>query len=246
MPVAQVGLARALSTLWDSRRQLPVSGTARAGIFPRVYLKLWDSQPHAAKATLPVVENELKFLKSVCRGLLSSFGKPEDQPRILPLMGCQWRVFQVRKCEPLILLDEMNVGSVSRLNRPGVPSKAEREPSLVFAGSLCVFRYLPETNSSQRNQRSTLSEGYPFKINELQQNTQHPLLGRGARRVAAQVAGTLIRRGSLVAVNCDCGFGIDTKDAGGVVIHVRDLGDSPVSCCGFDAGIARGNTDDAL
>ena len=86
------------------------------------------------------------------------------------------RVFQVTKCEPLILLDEMNVGSVSRLNRPSVPSKAEREPSLVFAGSLCVFRYLPETNSSQRNQRSTLSEGYPFKINELQQNTQHPLI----------------------------------------------------------------------
>ena len=54
------------------------------------------------------------------------------------------------------------------------------------------------------------------------------------------------RSGSLVAVNRNRGFRVHAKDAGGVIIHVRDLGDTSVSSGGFDAGVARCNTDDAL
>jgi hypothetical protein len=88
-------------------------------------------------------------------------------------------VFQVSKRQPLILLARMNVGPVSRPNQPDVPARAEREPSLMFTGFLYIPRYPPRTDSSRRNQRSALSEGNPFKINELQQNSQHPL---GAKR----------------------------------------------------------------
>src|SRR5213594_3302300 len=37
VPVAQVGLAQTPRALWDSRRQLPVPGSARTGVFPRIY-----------------------------------------------------------------------------------------------------------------------------------------------------------------------------------------------------------------
>jgi len=58
MPVAQVGLAQALSTLWDSRRQLPgIWEGPEQAFFPRVYLKLWvQPTTRPANATLPVVE----------------------------------------------------------------------------------------------------------------------------------------------------------------------------------------------
>ena len=60
------------------------------------------------------------------------------------------------------------------------------------------------------------------------------------------MAAVLFQSRSLFAVNCDDGFRIETKDAGGVVIHMRDLGDSAISGGGLDAGIPRGNTDNAV
>src|SRR5271166_1073451 len=84
-----MGLAQALSTLWDSRRQLPVSGAARAGILPWIRLRLWDSRGHPAHAAHTTRQNDLKFLKRSRRRQFNSFGKPQVYARVLPLVGCQ-------------------------------------------------------------------------------------------------------------------------------------------------------------
>jgi hypothetical protein len=49
----------------------------------------------------------------------------------------------------------------------------------------------------------------------------------------------------LFAVNGHRGLGIDAKNAGNVIVHVLDLGDSGAGSSGLDTGIAGGNTDDA-
>src|SRR5450830_1115436 len=87
--MAQVGFTHALSALWDSRRQLPLSGATRTGIFPRLRLKLWDSKRHPADLTHTASKNDLKFLKRFRRGLFNSFGRTKDHALVLPPVGCQ-------------------------------------------------------------------------------------------------------------------------------------------------------------
>src|ERR1017187_7839113 len=63
--MAQVGFTQALSALWDSRRQLSVSGAARAGLFPRICLKLWDSRSYLGEPTRRAAADDLKTLKAL-------------------------------------------------------------------------------------------------------------------------------------------------------------------------------------
>src|SRR5439155_12672494 len=87
--------------------------TAGAGVFPGIYLKVWDSQSHPRQCNCTASENELKFLKSIRQPLFSSFGKSEDQRWILPLMGCQC-MEKVKRASVFDVLD-------SRRNFPGAP-----------------------------------------------------------------------------------------------------------------------------
>ena len=71
-PVAPVGLTQAPGPLWDSRRQLPLSGAAGAGVLPRICLNLWDSRSLQRQNKLCAGQNELKFLKPIRRGPFKS------------------------------------------------------------------------------------------------------------------------------------------------------------------------------
>src|SRR5208283_5886392 len=87
-----MGLAQPLGALWDSRRQLSLPGPSRTNVFPRIYLRPWDSQSHRADTTETASTNELKFLKWIRRGWMNSFGKPKDYALIMPPVGCQWTI----------------------------------------------------------------------------------------------------------------------------------------------------------
>jgi hypothetical protein len=85
--VAQVGLTQAFGALWDSRRQLSLFGAAGTGVFPRVYLNLWDSRPPTGDPTHAACENKLKFLKSICRSPFSSPQKAGESGSHFALYG---------------------------------------------------------------------------------------------------------------------------------------------------------------
>ena len=72
LPVAQVGPTQTLGALWDSRRQLPLSGAAGTGFFPRICLNLWDSPLLERRNTSSTGENDLKSLKPIRRGPFNS------------------------------------------------------------------------------------------------------------------------------------------------------------------------------
>ena len=80
MLVAQVGLTQALSALWDSQRQLPLSGTAGAGFFPRISIKLWDSRVPATGPTYTAAENDLKILKVLPPSRIQILRETEGSP----------------------------------------------------------------------------------------------------------------------------------------------------------------------
>src|SRR5436309_636836 len=87
--MAQMGLTQALGALWDSRRQLPVFGAARTGIFPGIYLKAMGQRTYLAHLTNTASENELKILKVLPPWTVKILRKIEGNRRVLSSMGCQ-------------------------------------------------------------------------------------------------------------------------------------------------------------
>src|ERR1035437_6679374 len=75
-----MGQPEAVSVIWDGQSRRSSRGLSET-----------VGQPTATRQrNLYHGRNELKFLKSIRRGGFNSFGNPEDQARLLSVMGSQW------------------------------------------------------------------------------------------------------------------------------------------------------------
>src|ERR1035441_4680356 len=88
-----MGQPEAVSVIWDGQSRRSSRGLSET-----------VGQPTATRQrNLYHGRNELKFLKSIRRGRFNSFGNPEDQARLLSVMGSQWKqlaFFPVAGFEP--------------------------------------------------------------------------------------------------------------------------------------------------